>query len=99
MSRTFGRETCERCGAPLKQGDPLTRCPACSEAKPQSLSLAERIAVALLTPHGGPECHRLQIMQRLEPDGTRFPHYERDMGGHNKQSIIDVINRVIAGHL
>ncbi len=59
----------------------------------QAESLAEKIAAALLTPYGGPECHRLQIMLNDRASGQ-----ERNMGGMNKRCIIDTINNVIAEH-
>jgi len=54
-------------------------------------SLPEQIAAALLTPYGGPEGTRLQIMLK-RPDGT-----ESDLGGNNKQSVIDAVSRVLNG--
>lgn len=51
--------------------------------------LAERIATALLTPYGGPEGTRLQIMLK-RPDGT-----ETNLGGNCKQSIINTVNRIL----
>lgn len=54
--------------------------------------LAERIASALLTPHGGPEGTRLAI--KLErTDGT-----EGDLGGNCKRSIIEVVNRHLGAY-
>lgn len=49
--------------------------------------LAHVIATDILTPHGCAECTRAQLMSK-QLDGS-----ERDMGGHNKQSLITVIKR------
>lgn len=57
-----------------------------------SPSLAEKIASALLTPRNGQEGTRLAIKLRQD-DGT-----EKDLGGNCKQSIIIVINRLLAEH-
>lgn len=64
--------------------------PAYPESK--DTSLAEKIATALLTPNGSKECHRMQLMERID-DG-----FERNMGGRNKQSMIDTISAVLADH-
>ena len=55
-------------------------------------SLAHKIASALLTPCMGEEGTRLAIKLK-QPDGT-----EKDLGGNCKQSIIDVINKVMIAH-
>lgn len=55
-------------------------------------SLAEEIASALLTPHNDVECQRIKLMLKTE-DGS-----ERNMGGRNKASIIDVISEILAKH-
>lgn len=80
--------------------DHLTRHQAAQEAgqfspyyKPKLMalhhSLAEKIAAALLTPYGGPEGTRLQIMlKRL--DGT-----ETNLGGNCKQNIINIVNQIL----
>lgn len=72
----------------MKPTKPLSRKQHKPISKAQSTSLAEQIAVELLTPAGGPECHRLQIMQRV--DGT-----EKNMGGYGKNAIISIISQAL----
>lgn len=54
-------------------------------------AIAERIASELLTPNGGSECHRLQIMERVGP----LKRDEHDMGGHCKASIVAIVRQVL----
>lgn len=71
-----------------------TKAPVVGVQRHCSPSLAEKIAAALLTPNGGSECHRLQIMQRLGPDLSD----EKGMGGHCKESIINVVSMILCSH-
>jgi len=48
---------------------------------------AEAIATDILTPAFGPECHRIQLMEK-NPDGS-----ERNHGGYIKSALIDTIRR------
>lgn len=58
-------------------------------------ALARRIATAILTIYdtdGGTECTRAQMMLK-QSNGT-----ERNMGGRNKASIVEEIDRLLVEH-